>query len=460
MKAGWMKKSVCRASLGLSVLLAAVVGGQTAVGAGQSGTPSVLDRVQREDDWELSELIRVAVTNRKNVANVSEQEVLDLVRKVTQSYAQIKLLDQQIEQVAQKLRATAGPAEMQSELLLAKAELESKRTTELANLREVMGVVPKFPFEKKPTKGLSTWLDLNLVDEHVYVIDYVRPPAGYFSDYWADCRWKSAGLLSERETLDYLRVRLTDRSKLPIRIEIHHRAEKTSAAEDLRDKVISLAKETNSQMDTEVRTELSVWVGSGESPFYLRDGQILTFYPAPVQRPDGGSKRLVSGLISQNDLEQSILWRLTKPKNVPLTFRIEYDEASALLAKQVAETAKAVAQRLGIAEFVGVKEILVEPVPETAFLGRWKAVKEGEIREIEFQPQGQARLTMATGSQMNVSAPWTLATKEIFIDMGRTIMWRGYIDAEGNLVMDKAAIWPQGSWSGQGVAMIVFARLK
>jgi hypothetical protein len=211
-------------------------------------------------------------------------------------------------------------------------------------------------------------------------------------------------------------------------------------------------------MDTEVRTELSVWVGSGESPFYLRDGKIRTFYPAPVQRPDGGSKRLVSGLLNQSELEQSILWRLTKPKNVPLTFRIEYDEASALLAKQVAETAKAVAQRLGIAELVGVKEVLVEPVPETAFLGRWKAVKEGEIREIEFQPQGQARLTMTSGPQTNVSAPWTLATKEIFIDMGRTIMWRGYIDAEGNLVMDKAGIWPQGSWNGQGVAMIVFAR--
>jgi hypothetical protein len=455
MRMGWTKKWLCLVCLGLGAALTAVGLGRTAVEEGQSGTPSVLDRVQTEENSELGELIRIAVANR---TNMSEQERFETVRKVTQSYAQIRLLDQQIDQLGRRIAATGGPAEMRYELVLAKAELESKRTTELANLREVMGVVPKFPFEKKPTRGLSTWLDLNLVDERVYVIDYVKPPSGYFSDYWADSRWRSAGLQSEGETLDYIRVRLADPSKLPIRIEIHYRAEKTSAAGDLRDKVISLAKETNSQMDTEVRTELSVWVGSGESPFYLRQGKIYTFYPAPVQRPDGGTKRLVSGLVSQDELEQSILWRLTKPKNVPLTFRIEYDEASALLAKQVAETAGAVAQRLGIAELVGAKEILVEPVPEAAFLGRWKALKEGEIQEIDFQPEGQARLTMTTGAQTNVSAPWTLATKEIFIDMGRTIMWRGYLDTEGNLVMDKAAMWPQGSWSGQGVAMIVFAR--
>lgn len=451
-------KSSYRACLALSAILAAVVAGQTAVGAGQSGTTSVLDRVQREEDPELSELIRLAVANRRSVAKVSDQEVLDLVRKVTQSYAQIKLLDQQIEQVAQKLKATAGPAPMQSELLLAKAELESKRMTELANLREVMGVVPKFPFEKKPTKSLSTWLDLNLIDERVYVIEYVKPPIGYFSDYYADCRWKSAGLQSETETLDYLRGRLTDPSKLPIRIEIHHKAEKAGTAEDLRAKIIALAKEANSQMDTEVRTELSVWVGSGESLFCLRQGKVYTFYPAPVQRPDGGSKRLLSGLANPEDLEQSILWRLTKPKNVPLMFRVEYDEVSASLARQVAETTKAVAQRLGIAELVGVKEVLVEPVPEAAFLGRWKAIKEGKIREIEVQPQGQTRLTMTTGPQTTVSAPWTLGTKEIFIDTGRSIVWRGYINAEGNLVIDEGSILPQGSWGGQGLALTVLAR--
>jgi hypothetical protein len=92
MKAGRMKKSVCRASLSLWVLLAAVVGGQTAVGADPSGTPSVLDRVQTEADSELGELIRIAVANR---TNMSERERFEAIRKVRA--ARIKLLDRQID---------------------------------------------------------------------------------------------------------------------------------------------------------------------------------------------------------------------------------------------------------------------------------------------------------------------------------------------------------------------------
>ena len=179
METGWVKKSMRLACFSLAVIVTTMGLGQTSVGAGQSRTASVLDRVQTEDDQELSELIRIAVTNRKNV---SEKERFEIVRMVTQGYTQIKLLDQQIEQITHKAEAAKGPAEMRYELLLAKAELESKRTTELANLREVMGVMPRFPFEKKPTKSLNTWLDLNPIDERVYVLDYLKP----FADYWAD----------------------------------------------------------------------------------------------------------------------------------------------------------------------------------------------------------------------------------------------------------------------------------
>jgi hypothetical protein len=114
---------------------------------------------------------------------------------------------------------------------------------------------------------------------------------------------------------------------------------------------VSLARETNADMGTEVRLEPTTWVGSGESTFFLREGRIRTLYSLPVRRPDGGAKNLASGLVDPNDVEQHILWRLTKPKNVPLTFRIEYDEASAALARQVADKAKAVAKRVGLAEF-------------------------------------------------------------------------------------------------------------
>lgn len=57
MKTRWIKPSLCLACLCLPVVLATVGTGQTAVGAGQGGTSSVLTRVQRADDPELAELI-------------------------------------------------------------------------------------------------------------------------------------------------------------------------------------------------------------------------------------------------------------------------------------------------------------------------------------------------------------------------------------------------------------------
>jgi len=423
-----------------------------AVAMAQNKTPSVLDRLQKVDDPELGELIRLAMENRKGT---NEKEALEIMRKVTLSYVQIKLLDQQIAEVSRKIKAETGPAEMQYELLLAKTELEAKLMTELANLREIMGIIPRHAFEKQPIETLNTWLALNVIGERVYVLDTLKP----FQEYWAKRRCKSAGLLSERDTLDYIRERLQSNSSLPVRIDIYHTPSTTAAAEDLRGKIVSLAREANSQMETEVRTELSVFVGSGESPFFLRDGKIRTLYPAPVRRPDGGPKLLVSGLVNPNDVEQHILWRLTMPKNVPLRFRIEHDESSALFARQVAETAKAVVKRLGIAEVVEVAEALVKPVPETVFLGRWQAVADYEIREIKLQAEGQSQLTMRSGAQRIAPAPWTLATKEIFIEKER-LVYCGYINAEGNLVLDKGQIYPQGSFQTAGPQLMVFKKIE
>ena len=125
MRTEQIKKLLCVLCLGMPVALGAVT-------IAQSQTPSILERAQRVEDPELGDLIRMAMENRKGI---SKKEAFEIVRQVTQTYSQIKLLDLQIEQIAQKAEATRGPAEMRYELLLAKAELESKRTTELARLR-------------------------------------------------------------------------------------------------------------------------------------------------------------------------------------------------------------------------------------------------------------------------------------------------------------------------------------
>jgi hypothetical protein len=431
-----------------------------AVAAAQSDTPSVLDRVKKVEDPELGDLIRLAMENRK----VGKEKAFDVVRQITQSFEQIKLLDLQIEQIAHKAEATRGPAEMRYELLLAKAELESKRAMELANLRELAGIVPKLPLAVQPIETLNSFISLKIIGERLFVLEGRKP----FTDFWIMQRWKVAGFLSEKETLDYLRGMLGDADSLPIRIEIYCSSEAQDAARDLRNKIISVAKGTNSQMDTEVRLSSATdTVGSGNSTFYLRQGKITTFYTHAMQRPDGGSEPLSTGLVNPKDLEQHILWRITKPKNVPFTFRIEHDQASASLAKKVADMASAVVKRLDVGELVDIKMVRVEPVDETVFLGRWRGETRGDVYEINVRPEGICQVTMgdrfgkdktpgAIKAGTTVTGTWLLATDKIVIDIkdrsrhGSDYVYRGYLDGDGNLIVDKGIIYPQGSFHVSG----------
>ena len=465
MKTKWIKTLLCLFCLGLPATL-------TAVALAQNKTPSILDRVQREEDTELAELIRMAIENREDI---SKEATFELIRRVTQSYAQIKLLDLQIAEVSRKIESQTGPAEMRYELLLAKAELESKRAAETADLRDVMGIIPRLPFGEQPIKTLNAWISLQIISERVYVLDGQKP----FHEWWARRRWKIAGWLTKKETLDYVRGRLKDENSLPIRFSIHYNPETKGASEDLRSKIISLARETNSQIDTEVRLERIEFVGSGISTFFLRQSKITTFYTNAVQRPDGGPKPLTTSLVNPNDLEQHILWRLTKPRNVPLTFRIEYDEASALLAKLVADTTRDVVKRFGIAELVDVESVLVEPVPETVFLGRWRGNTRGDIQTINVQPNGVCQVTMgdrfgrrttpgAIKAAASVSGMWLLTTKEIVIDIndkidnpdGSEFVYRGYLGEEGNLIVDREQVYPQGSFHEYGPSDTIFRKVE
>ncbi len=443
MKAKWIKKSLC--------LLLCFGLATTAIA--QSNTPSILDRVQNVDDPELAELIRAAIENQAKFRQSSQEETLELTRKVTLSYTRIKLLDEQIEQVSRKIEAQTGPAEMRNELRLAKMELESKLLEEVADLRHVMGITPRHPFDKKPIESLSSWVFLRVLDQGVYVLNTLHP----FQEYWGRRRYKSSGLQSEKEALDYVRERLKDPNNLPVRIDFYHTGEMSSAAKDLRGKVVSLIREANCQMEAEVSMKLIDWIGSDESTFFLRNGTISTLHAggAGVQRPDGGSTPIVTGVVEPNDLDQNILWRLLHPSNVPLKFRIEYDEPSSKLARRTTDRVRSIAKDLGIGEVVEVERTLVEAVPETSFLGRWQAITKGEVDTISIQPTGVCVFAMSPGSRSSkagVSVPgrWFLTPRKIIMDIkdkrDKNYIYRGYLDNEGNLVVERGIIFPQGSF--------------
>jgi len=264
---------------------------------------------------------------------------------------------------------------------------------------------------------------------------------------------------------------LKDPNNFPIRIELCHTAEMSFAAKDLHGKVVSLVREANCQMEAEVSLKRLENIGTGVSMFFLRNGTISTLHGhgAPLKRPDGGPKPLVTGVVEPNDLEQHILWRLLRPKIVPLKFRIEHDKASAKQAKQTADKVRAVAKDLGIGELVDVESILVEAVPETALLGKWQAITKGDVQIIDIQPTGVCVFTMSSGSKpirggMSVPGRWFLTPKEIFMDIkdrrrNYYCVYRGYIDKEGHLVVDQGEIHVQGFFELAELLPTVFKKV-
>ncbi len=334
--------------------------------------------------------------------------------------------------------------------------------------QEATGVPPKRPFERQEVRSLNTWLRLNVVDQRVYVTETLNKP---LVENWSECRFKPLGLLSDQETLAQVRGRLQDKRSLPIRIDVLYTSDSREAAEGLRDAIVKLVYENKCEARTEVRCDPLTWIGSGTATIFLREGKMTTLYPRSVGRPDGATGRLTTGRIDPNDLKQHILWRLLHPGNVPLTYCIEYDEASAKQAKQVADTVKATAKDLGLAELVRVTGTIVEPTPETAFLGRWQAITSGDVQAIEIQPKGACVLTTSGGPdaarlEATVPCPWTPTTKEIVIDVragaiGKSwFAYRAHLNADGDLVVEKGVIYPQGSFHLSGVPEMTFRKAK
>jgi hypothetical protein len=179
-----------------------------------------------------------------------------------------------------------------------------------------------------------------------------------------------------------------------------------------------------------------------------------------------------TGPVELKDLDQHILWRITFTWNVPFTFRIEHDQAGSSLAQQIAGKIKTIADRLGVSDLVGAQSILVEPVPEHAFLGRWKLEGKGEIQALDIQPGGKCALTWSRDARSKRAGaagayPWTITTKEIILDPGEDskadwiwYTYRGYINADGRLALEKGVIYPQGTFFRSGESTMTFKKAE
>jgi hypothetical protein len=329
------------------------------------------------DDPELGELIRIALANlpeskkvtrfyhnrdreREKYDQLLDQErvaKLSTVRSITEAYSQIKLLDFQIEQLERKVSSASRTRAVQAELILAKAELEAKRSTILAELREVMNIVPKHAFGRQSEADLKNWLALDVIDDSVYVLKYDRPFRGR-GKYPIFAQ--AVGVMSKETALTYIKDLVKTKNELPLRVTIFRTESGARPSERLYQQVVETIEHAKVEMETDV-------------------------YLAEVRQDLAIYERLISlGKIytSMHDLrrgqafdEQDFFTRLdqryltTPGRFLPCRYviKVDADADSKDLANRMIDAIKAKAKDLGVEQFVEIKQEEAEfdiPDPE------------------------------------------------------------------------------------------------
>ncbi len=442
-------------ALGLLALIA--MGGMA-----QGEISSVLNRAQVVDDPELGELILAVIENH---SLLGEKELLERVREVTKGYAQIKLLDQQIEQIGRRAESIGGPGEVRYELLLARAELESRRTSELATLREVMGIIPRHAFGRRKVSALTTFVDLDVIGRRVYLLERSER---FIGETVSD-RFRAVGLMSGDEALDYVAAQMAKKERLPIRIDIHRTVDGIKLSEDLYDALIGQARQAKVQMESEIHLG-PVREGQGEFVLTLIESvpptidgvyrvggrptlSLVDGRPAAPQEVDANH---VGGFVRQ--------W-LSKPDYLPTRFRIVYPSTMQPLAEETAAAIEEVARSLGIGAFVDVAYDAVEADTEGLYLGRWRASGQSMILAIDVSAENRCQFVMAdglesTGVVTRVPGRWSLAGRQIRMTRS-SYTYQGYISPDGDLLLCRRRINRQGNRvAGVAEEPVIFRKLE
>jgi len=341
--------------------------GPLAIAAGSEEQRSVLSRVQTIDDHELGQLIRIALANlpeTKALMNPpykksrEEREKLKFelrkaeetakskaIRRVTEVYSQIKLLDTQIEQTERKINSLKKNEAIQTELILARAELEAKRTIKLAELREIMNIVPKHAFGRKPVTSLNSWFKLDVIDDYVYVFKCLKPyyqnsrRGGYSEIDPVKC-------VSEEDAIRYVQKLIKNQDQLPLRVDISRNVAGSKLSKRIRERIIKMVKNENMQLEVEVYLEEKARSGVYKRDWFLKDGKI--YYTLDSLRRD-------KPMDEQRSFEDRVSFSLKSVGSLPLKYKIEYDKEGKDLALRANEVLKETAKKYGVTRFVEVE---------------------------------------------------------------------------------------------------------
>jgi hypothetical protein len=341
------------------------------------GQASVLSRVQTIDDPELGELIRVALQNLPETKRLRQmgrhvegyQQAKEAeetakhrtVRLVTEAYVHIKLLDSQIEQSDAKLASSNLPAALTRELVLAKAELVSQRATKLAELREVMHIIPRHPLGRKPVKDLNGWLTFDIVGDSVLVLTGAKP----FTNEERPYRYVFVKLMSRKEAMKYALDYVSNSDYHPVRVDVMRNSAGVKFSEELQNELISTVKRANLELEAEVHLSEGVHGSHGRNIYALM-GKLGTRYMkrrVPAARPPRTELiREIDRPMDAEEFERYVRRELVEePEHLPMKFLIRYDEQSKDLALQAEGTIRDIAKKHGVDKLVEVAQEQMDP---------------------------------------------------------------------------------------------------
>lgn len=330
---------------------------------------SMLERIMTVDDPELGECLRAAIrhtpvprelkeyTSRSAEYRKAKLEYdakkIEVARAVTESYAQIKLLDSQIEQIDSRLsKSPSGnlPSALGHELILARAELESKRLQEFAKLREAIGIIPRHAFGEIQLGQLKTWVTLDVLNnEHVLVFEMETP----FVEDRRYQKFEYVNDMSHDKAIAYILETLSQPAKQPLRIDIFRRQGSVTLSDKLHGQLEKMAQGRSLEMDTDIRLISDIQHGSEIYYYHIKDRIANSYGYGTIhgKRQYNLRNHSLDAKALKEDIMRALL---AKPVTLPIRFTLEHDEAGLESAKKTAATVKELAQEHHLSEFTTV----------------------------------------------------------------------------------------------------------
>lgn len=395
------------------------------VAPAQERAGSVLSRLQTVEDPELGELIRVAIENYGRVYNLSadSDKELEITREVTEAYARITLLDRQIEQTEFRYRNSTSP--VRDEMMLAMAELESKRTMELANLREVMRITPAIAFGRRPESQLRGWYILDIIDANTFFVHTRRRLGGRKIPPFA-------GRMTSSMVFDQVSDWLDDASSLPIRVDITRSPDTADLAETMESRIIDMIRQANLQMQAEVHLE-SVYNRSSRLRFIVLRDQIGTNVRSGEGLPE------LRGTIDPNGVIERVDQLVSLSLRLPATVDLIVYEGSEPLGDRLVAMIDQEIRRLGIADLVDIHRTVRPQDPRWQYVGQWESTDgNGILLRLDSDLDVEQEQIIA-GQRVMRHGKWSLQDGAVvLVSLNQPLQGRciATIDASGNLEVD------------------------